>query len=192
MAAGASDRRTLSTFRGHLIATSLLATLVFGVVMALAVFVPLGAQLGAVPVDSDRAVGLADHFLFLHSAFWPVFLLSLLSCVLAASLLYQRMRSPLVRYSKSFAAIVAGSVPDPIVIRAGDYLTEETDALNAMLRTLKARESARRHAAERLDEVMADLVSQGVDAESLEALREVAKFGFTETLTAEPDGTDDT
>ena len=50
-------------------------------------------------------------------------------------------RWPLLRLNteRIFDAVREGGVPEPITLRAGDYLRREAEALNAMLAALRAR-----------------------------------------------------
>ena len=172
------NRRSLNALRTHLIATSVTATSCFAAIMALSIFMPLVTQMDQIALDSEAAIGLAEHFLFLHSAFWPLVLMSLVACIVTGTILYQRMRAPLVRFVQCFAAIEQGRSPRPIVIRAADYLAEESDALNHMIRALDAAASERQRAAQRFDEVLSELMAVGVDTEALAELRHVAKTAF--------------
>ena len=174
-------QRRLVHFRRHLVLTSLLATLGFSFVIAMAVFVPVMAQMSRVESDSSTAAGLAEHFLFLHSALWPVILVSLASSILTGVVLFQRMRAPVVRFVRCFDAIAAGSVPEPIVIRATDYLRQETDALNRMLCAIADRESTYDDAAQNFCRILDELSIQGVDSELIEALRQTRGADFFES-----------
>ena len=171
----ASQGRTLSALRDHLMATSAVATACFATVLAVGAFAPLAAQLGRADLGSEHIVGYAEHFLFLHSALWPLTLLSLVSCIAAASVLYLRMRAPLVRFVRCFEAIREGRPTETLRIRAYDYLRDEADALNRMIRGLDQREAERRAWRERLAAVVDDLEAAGNDAESLAELRSLVK-----------------
>lgn len=173
-----SGQRTLATYRTHLLLTSLIITAAFALVIALSVFVPLSAHLGREPVDFAIAPGLAEHFLFLHSALWPIVALSLVACVVSSTMLFQRMRSPLVRFTECFEKIEQGTRPAPIVIRKSDYLRQEAAALNRMLQALQGRADARSRAAERFDEIIDELSSREVDPILLDELISVVKTGI--------------
>lgn len=171
-----NDPRNLATFRRDLLLTSCLVAFVFAAVMSVAVFVPLAARLDRTRLDDEAIVGLADYVLFLHSAFWPVVALSLISCIVAASLLYRRMRSPLVRFVRVYREIEAGNrVPEPLRLRTYDYLSEEGAALNEMLAALASRAEARRGLVDRLCEIEVALAEQGADASLVGELREITK-----------------
>jgi len=168
-----SDRRTLTALRTHLIATSATVTGIFACTSLAFVLVPLGAQLNRAEVDSAQIIGLADHFLFIHSALWPLILLSMISCIVCATVLYLRLRSPLVRYVKAYDAIGRGEVPKPIVIRLGDYLSEETDALNRMLAALEARSRAHESNIDQFSDALDELARKGGDDHLIEELRSI-------------------
>lgn len=129
--------RTRNTFRMHLILTSALATLAFGALTGASLFVPLAVQLDRHDLDPALMGGIAQHFLDLHRAFWPVVLGSLIASILSGMLLFQRMAGPLKRFVHIFESIERGELPPPITIRRADYLTAETAALNRMLLALR-------------------------------------------------------
>ncbi|MEZ4334365.1 MAG: hypothetical protein R3F35_21645 [Myxococcota bacterium] len=169
------NRRTIRTFRHHLWLTAGGATLCFSVVLGFSIFLPIATQLGRTDPASPEALGLAQHFLFLHSALWPLVLLSLVASIVTANVLFGRMREPLVRHVRTFAAIAQGVVPAQLTIRAADYLTEETDALNSMIASLRRQQAIRGEAVARLEEAVADLASRGGPESVLSELQDIAK-----------------
>lgn len=169
------NRRTLRTFRNHLWLSAALATLAFAAVIGISLFTPLVAQLGRTGADDPERLGLARHFLFLSKAFWPLVLVSLLASVTAASVLFQRMRAPLARHVRAYASIAAGVVPPQLTIRAWDYLSEETDALNSMIASLRRQQALRVQAAARIEEAIGDLSLRGAPENVISELQDVAK-----------------
>jgi len=157
----AEKARTHQTLRSHLVLTASLVTLGFGAVVAASVFVPIAIQLGQTTLESEAAYGLAEHFLYLHGAFWPLIAIAMLGSIATGQLLYHRMRSPLIRFIRCFDEIAAGGTPDPVLIRASDYLAEETRALNRMVLALEQRRASIRQAALRLEELCDELAPQG-------------------------------
>jgi methyl-accepting chemotaxis protein len=129
--------RTRNTFRTHLILTCAISTLSFGALIGASVFVPLSVQLDRADLDPGVMAGIAQHFLDLHRAFWPVVLGALLASILSGMLLFQRMTGPLQRFVDIFERIERGDVPPPLTIRRLDYLTAEAAALNRMLAALR-------------------------------------------------------
>jgi len=187
-----SRQRTLANFRSHLLLTSITVTSAFALVISLSVFVPLAAHLGREPVNYEIAPGLAEHFLFLHSALWPIIGLSLIGCIASSTLLFQRMRSPLVRFKRCFEEIERGAQPAPIVIRNTDYLRDESDALNRMLQALASRAATRREAAERFDEIVHELSAREVDPIVLDELVGIVKSALSSPTQSVSEGDADT
>ena len=145
------------SFRAHLlwVTASFTAALLFFVAAAL--FVPLFQRFDA-SLGSDAELGrLTLEILDLHARLWPVVAISLLSTCACSWALYARMRGPLFRFVAAFRALSDGAVPEPIVIRATDYVQDETAALNALLGALRAQAAARKDALARIEERAADL-----------------------------------
>jgi len=132
-----SPQRTRNTFRAHLILTCAISTLSFGALIGASVFVPLAVQLDRPDLAPDVTAGIAQYFLDLHRAFWPVVLGALIASILSGMLLFQRMTGPLQRFVGVFESIARGDVPPPLTIRRLDYLTAEAEALNRMLEALR-------------------------------------------------------
>lgn len=173
-----SDRRRRSTFRHHLVLTSVVSTLVFATLVGASLFIPLVTQLDRPDLDHQTAGGIAAHMLYLHQSFWPVVLGALLASVASGMLLYQRMTGPLVRFVDAFERISRGELPGPLRLRRMDYLTDEADALNRMIGALRQRALEREEALARCRELLDDLDRpRGDDGERrrVEELREALK-----------------
>jgi predicted ATPase len=52
------------------------------------------------------------------------------------------MVAPLVRFVRVFESVRRGEIPEPLTLRATDYLRHEAEALNAMLAALRERAGA--------------------------------------------------
>jgi hypothetical protein len=118
-------------------------------VLSAAVMIPLFQRFdGAASLDELR--GVTQQILDLHSRMWPVIFTSLVSVFLSSWLLYRRMAAPLVRFVRVFDGVRIGQVPEPLTLRATDYLRREAEALNAMLTALRAREDELRALRERI------------------------------------------
>ena len=154
--------RTLSTFRLHLLGLCTTATLCFVGVIATSLFVPLAMQLDRADLAPGIAGGIAEHFLYLHSAFWPVVVCSLGATVLSALVLYRKLTRPFVRFVRAFDEVARGaSLPAPLTLRRTDYLTAEADALNRMVDALRDRAAKREAALGELDAVQDALEAAG-------------------------------
>ena len=158
------------SLRAHLLWVSTSFTAAFLVVGAAALFLPLFQRFDAGAGSLDELGRLTLEILDLHARLWPVVLTALLSVAICSWSLYARMRAPLFRFVGAFRAISAGAVPEPIVIRATDYVQDESAELNAMLGVLKERERGRAAALARLEEraaALAEWASARGDAEAL-------------------------
>ena len=153
-------KHVLSTFRMHLLVAPTTTTLAFIAVIALSLFIPLASHLDRQGVSEIGSAGIAEHFLYLHSAFWPVALCSLVGCVASALLLYRKMTEPLTRFVSCFDRIGRGEVPEQVVIRSTDYLSDEADALNEMLVQLGERERERSDSRDELDRIADQILTR--------------------------------
>jgi methyl-accepting chemotaxis protein len=128
------------SFRSHLVWVSTGSTGALLLVLSAAVLIPLFHRFDhAASLDELRSV--TQQILDLHTRLWPVVFVSLVSVFLSSWLLYRRMVAPLVRFMRVFESVREGKVPEPITLRATDYLRREAEALNAMLAALRAREA---------------------------------------------------
>lgn len=127
------------SFRAHLVWVTTGSTGALLLVLAAAVMIPLFQRFdSAASLDELRRV--TQQILELHTRLWPVVFTSLVSVFFSSWLLYRRMAAPLVRFVRVFDGVRAGQVPEPLALRATDYLHREAEALNAMLAALRARE----------------------------------------------------
>jgi methyl-accepting chemotaxis protein len=123
-------------FLVHLLLAAIGSTAVFALVIAAALFAPLIARMqSGVPSSSEMLV-LADRMLTLHARYWPVVFMSLAAVCVSSLLLFERMTAPLVRFLRCFQSITNGELPNPIHIRRGDYLADESQCLNTMMASL--------------------------------------------------------
>jgi methyl-accepting chemotaxis protein len=128
------------SFRAHVLWVTTGSTGALLLVLSAAVLVPLFSRFeSATSLDELRS--LTQQILDLHARLWPVVFTSLVSVFLSSWLLYRRMVAPLVRFVRIFDGVREGRLPEPITLRAGDYLRREAEALNAMLVALRAREA---------------------------------------------------
>jgi methyl-accepting chemotaxis protein len=170
-----SKQQQLKVFRRHLLITGASATLAFGMVIALSLFLPLMTQFNRGELDSANAAVMAEYFLFLHGAFWPVLLCALAGSVATAMLLYRRMTGPLAQFIRSYDVIARGEVPDPITIRKHDYLGLESEALNRMIAALRVRSGERAEGISAIAEIADELAESGENADTIARLRDSLK-----------------
>jgi len=128
------------SFRAHVMWVTTGSTGALLLVLSAAVLIPLFNRCDhATSLDELRS--LTQQILDLHERFWPVVFSSLASVFLSSWLLYRRMVAPLVRFVRAFDGVREGKLPEPITLRATDYLRREAEALNAMLAALRTREA---------------------------------------------------
>ncbi|HEY8119927.1 MAG TPA: hypothetical protein VII78_01310 [Myxococcota bacterium] len=164
------------SFRAHLLWVTGGFTGALLLTGAVAAFLPLFQRFDA-GVGSDAELErLTFEILRLHASLWPVVGAALLSTLACSWLLYGRMRGPLFRFVSVFRALSSGSVPESVVIRATDYVQEESAELNAMLEALRERERARAEALAQLDASAAGLGEWAHAQGSAEAIALVSEF----------------
>jgi hypothetical protein len=127
------------SFRAHLLWVTTGSTGALLLVLSAAVMIPLFQRFDSA-ASLDELRGVTQQILDLHARLWPVVFTSLVSVFLSSWLLYRRMAAPLVRFVRVFDGVRTGQVPEPLTLRASDYLRSEAEALNAMLEALRARE----------------------------------------------------
>ena len=131
------------SFRSHLLWVTTGSAGAFLLVLSAAILIPLFARFeSATSLDELRS--LTERILDLHARLWPVLLSCLVSVFLSSWLLYRRMVAPLVRFVRVFESVRRGEIPEPLTLRATDYLRREAEALNAMLAALRERAGASR------------------------------------------------
>lgn len=165
-------RSSLGTFRWHLVLTSGCVAIAFAVIAAATLFVPLFVHLDGSEFSQEEMGGIAGYILHLHATFWPVVAGSLLACVASGILLFERMRSPLVRFVAVYAELGAGRIPRPLEIRARDYLQDEAEALNRLIEAQRERRDELLRAVERLDHAIAEAAQGDASAKTHQALSE--------------------
>ena len=131
------------SFRSHLVWVTTGSTGALLLVLSAAVLVPLFSRFDSTS-SLDELRSLTEQILDLHARLWPVVLTSLISVFLSSWLLYRRMVAPLVRFVRVFESVRRGEIPEPLTLRATDYLRREAEALNAMLAALHERAGAPR------------------------------------------------
>ena len=131
------------SFRAHLLWVTAGFTGALLVLGAAAAFAPSFQRFDAGVGSDSELERLTFEILDLHARLWPVIAVSWFSTLACSWFLYARMRGPLFRFVVAFRALAAGRVPDPVVIRATDYVQDECAELNAMLAALRERARAR-------------------------------------------------
>jgi methyl-accepting chemotaxis protein len=163
--------RAIAAFVVHLVMTSLVFALVLALGVGATMLVRWAVPLELASSSPQKALEASMRILELHERFWPVAFASLAGVALAAGWLGRRITGPLVRIGQGYARIAAGELPEPVAIRAGDYLREQVAEFNAMLAALakraekreRALDELREHAAKSDDEELASLVARALE-----------------------------
>jgi hypothetical protein len=123
----------------RIIAASLGYVAFYMFMMAAATFIPLMIDFRTTNPNSYRASLLAHSFVYLHRHVWPVALVVLGAVSLHSLFFSHRVAGPLYRFRQIFLALKAGKVPGQQRLRRGDYLHDEMQLINEMLKSLQDR-----------------------------------------------------
>jgi general secretion pathway protein G len=104
---------------------------------AAVLLIPLASQLHS--GDADERIQAAAQFLFFHEYLWSALGGVLLVAAAALIKTSHRIAGPLYRFRRVFDAVAAGDLTMSARVRRGDYLSLESDALEAMLAALRDR-----------------------------------------------------
>jgi len=137
-----ASKRSLSTFRIHLLLTAACAIVGFAIVIAAAMFAPLFTLLDRAGDDRVAIGGIADYIIYLHSSYWPVVAVMVAASVVSGMLMFRKMSQPLVRFLESFRGLERGEIREIRSLRRADYLHPEAEALNTALCAILARAEA--------------------------------------------------
>jgi len=166
-------RRSLETFRLHLILTAALVVLSFASVAAVLTFVPLFAYLAHAELDSAAGAEIASYLIQLHESFWPVVLGAVIASATSGMVLFQRMRSPLVRFASVHRQLAEGHTPEPIELRALDYLQDQADELNQMVEAIRLRSEQEQNIVAGIEETLCELEACELEPKGAAAIAEI-------------------
>lgn len=166
-------RRSLTSFRLHLVLTSALVVISFACVAAVLTFVPLFAAFDSMELGSDSSAEIAAYLIRTHESFWPVIGGAVIASVASGMVLFRRMRSPLARFSRVYQQLAAGGTPGPIRIRRLDYLQDEADELNRLLDAIRQRTSEEQRQVARIEESLRELDACELEPKAAAAIEEI-------------------
>lgn len=166
-------RRSLGTFRLHLMLTAGLVVLSFASIAAVLTFVPLLVFLAHTELDSAAGAELSAYFIQLHESFWPMVVGAVIASITSGMVLFERMRSPLVRFASAYRRLAEGDTPEPIRLRALDYLKDEADELNRMLETMRRRHDEERSRMTRIEQTLCELEACELEPKAAAAIAEI-------------------
>jgi methyl-accepting chemotaxis protein len=112
--------------------------MIFMMVAGAIMFVPAVMRLEFGSGSLDEVAVLTQEILEIHAVVWPVVVACLITVTITSLFLFNRMTEPLSRFVKVFDSIRDGIFPDPIELRAHDYLKREAKAMNEMTNELRS------------------------------------------------------
>ena len=122
-----------SSFMTHLLLSTLSMSAIFMIVVGAMTFVPAVVRLEFGSDSLSEIAVVTQEILEIHAVVWPVVVACLIAVTITSLFLFNRMTEPLSRFVKVFESIGQGRFPDPIKLRAHDYLNLEAKALNKMM-----------------------------------------------------------
>ena len=128
--------------------------------MSVGLFLPLVNQIRGTDANPGDTRDPAVVILYMHEHFWPIALSFLILAVLGVVVISHRIAGPLVRVKRNLRSVGKGILPRPMKTRDKDYLQEEVEVLNDMVRNLGRRFDELKNAGSDLDESIASLEEQ--------------------------------
>jgi methyl-accepting chemotaxis protein len=118
------------------LAMTLIYSTILVLVVALILFVPDIVQMGDQSRSLDLRAAAADRLLAKHVWVWPSALVAILIISFHSFHTFYRVVGPLHRFHAVLDDVASGTVRYSMKIRAKDYLSQEAETLDEMLRVL--------------------------------------------------------
>jgi len=139
-------RILIESYQYRLLFINLLYFCTILLIFAAALFLPLILQLRKGSTSVIEQGELAGQFLALHARVWPAMLVVFVLLALHSIFVSHRIAGPLYRFRKVFGAVATGDLSVRANLRKGDYLGKESESLNEMIASLRAKiESIQSH-----------------------------------------------
>jgi len=139
-------RILIESYQYRLLFINLLYFCTILLIFAAALFLPLILQLRKGSASIIEQGELAGQFLALHARVWPAMLIVFVLLALHSILVSHRIAGPLYRFRSIFGAVASGDLFVRAKLRKGDYLGKESESLNEMIASLRAKiESIQSH-----------------------------------------------
>ncbi len=139
-------RILIESYQYRLLFINLLYFCIILLIFAAALFLPLILKLSSGSTSIIEQGELAGQFLALHARVWPAMFVIFVLLALHSILVSHRIAGPLYRFRKVFGAVASGDLSARATLRKGDYLGKESDSLNEMIDSLRAKiESIQSH-----------------------------------------------
>ncbi|MGH7404328.1 MAG: hypothetical protein ACREJA_00410 [Candidatus Methylomirabilales bacterium] len=160
-------RILIESYQYRLLFINLLYFCIILLIFAAALFLPLILKLRSGSASVIEQGELAGQFLALHARVWPAMLVVFVLLALHSTFVSHRIAGPLYRFRKVFGAVARGDLSVRATLRKGDYLGKESESLNEMIASLRAKiESIQSHHVEM--QTVLTALKQSIEQRSLE------------------------
>lgn len=160
-------RILIESYQYRLLFINLLYFCIILLIFAAALFLPLILKLRSGGASVIEQGELAGQFLALHARVWPAMLVVFVLLALHSTFVSHRIAGPLYRFRKVFGAVAGGDLSVRAQLRKGDYLGKESDSLNEMIASLRAKiESIQSHHVE--TQTVLTALKQSIERGSIE------------------------
>jgi len=163
-------RILIESYQYRLLFINLLYFCTILLIFAAALFLPLILQLRKGSTSVIEQGELAGQFLALHARVWPAMLVVFVLLALHSILVSHKIAGPLYRFRKVFGAVARGDLSVRANLRKGDYLGKESESLNEMIASLRAKiESIQSHHVE--TQTVLTALKQSIERGSIEDMQ---------------------
>ncbi|MGH7430614.1 MAG: hypothetical protein ACREI5_02170 [Candidatus Methylomirabilales bacterium] len=160
-------RILIESYQYRLLFINLLYFCIILLIFAAALFLPLILTLRSGSASVIEQGELAGQFLALHARVWPAMLVVFVLLALHSTFVSHRIAGPLYRFRKVFGAVARGDLSVRATLRKGDYLEKESESVNEMIASLRAKiESIQSHHVEM--QTVLTALKQSIEQRSLE------------------------
>ena len=163
-------RILIESYQYRLLFINLLYFCIILLIFAAALFLPLILKLRSGSTSIIEQGELAGQFLALHARVWPAMLVVFVLLALHSTFVSHRIAGPLYRFRKVFGAVASGDLSVRAKLRKGDYLGKESESLNEMIDSLRAKiESIQSHHVE--TQTMLTALKQSIEQGSIDDMQ---------------------
>jgi len=163
-------RILIESYQYRLLFINLLYFCIILLIFAAVLFLPLILKLRSGSASVIEQGELAGQFLALHARVWPAMFVIFVLLALHSVFVSHRIAGPLYRFRKVFGAVASGDLSVRAKLRKGDYLGKESDSLNEMIASLRAKiESIQSHQGE--TQTVLTALKQSIERGSIEDMQ---------------------
>jgi len=163
-------RILIESYQYRLLFINLLYFCIILLIFAAVLFLPLILKLRSGSASVIEQGELAGQFLALHARVWPAMFVIFVLLALHSVFVSHRIAGPLYRFRKVFGAVASGDLSVRAKLRKGDYLGKESESLNEMIASLRAKiESIQSHHGE--TQTVLTALKQSIERGSIEDMQ---------------------